>query len=99
MLIKRTLKKKKANGRQRVLRSLNYVKEYGRDVTAANVEAWFSGNFVRGDGYLNMLHERAHLNAWTLINVDIAAPANVGMILDFCNSEANDVAKAKMAST
>ncbi len=87
LLIKRTLKTKNADGRQRVLPSLDYVKEYRRESTAGNVESWFSGRYIKRENYLRVLRERAALNAWTLINVDIAAPANVSIILDLCSAE------------
>lgn len=87
ILIKRTLKNKNVNGRQRVLRSLDYVKEYRRASSAANVEEWFSGKNIKAENYLKIFRDRAALDAWTLINVDIAAPANVGIILDLCQAE------------
>ena len=87
ILIKRNLKSRNVRGRQRVLRSIDYVREYRRESTSANVEDWFSGRFIKGDDYLGKLRARAELNAWTLINVDITAPANVSIILDLCNPE------------
>ena len=92
MMIKRNLKNKNVNGRQRVLRSLDYVKEYRRKATAANVEGWFSGRYIESGDYLRLLKERAELEAWTLINVDIAAPANVSIILDLCRAESHRAA-------
>ena len=93
LLIKRTMKTKNAEGRQRVLPSLDYMKEYRRENTAANVESWFSGKHIKSENYRRILRERAALNAWTLINVDLAAPANVSIILDLCaaKSEAEQV--------
>ena len=87
VLIKRSMKNKKVGGRQRVLPSLDYVTEYRRNSTEANVKSWFSGNYIKSGDYLRLFQERANLDAWTLINVDIAAPANVGIILDLCKSE------------
>jgi hypothetical protein len=92
MMIKRNLKNKNVYGRQRVLRSLDYVKEYRRKTTAANVEGWFSGRYIESGDYLRLVRERAELNAWTLINVDVAAPANVSIILDLCRSESHRAA-------
>ena len=94
MLIKRNLKNKKVNGRHRVLRSLDYVREYRRDETTENVEGWFSGKFVKSGEYLRLVRKRAALDAWTLINVDIAAPANVSIILDLCCAEPQGAATA-----
>lgn len=91
ILIKRTLKNKNAGGRQRVLPSLDYVKEYRRDSTTENVEGWFSDRYVKSGDYLRLVRERADLDAWTLINVDIAAPANVSIILDLCSSETHSM--------
>ncbi|NOT49404.1 MAG: hypothetical protein HOP17_16895 [Acidobacteria bacterium] len=87
ILIKRTMKNKKAGGRQRVLRSLDYVKEYRRNSTETNVKSWFSDNYIESGDYLQLVRKRADLDAWTLINVDIAAPANVAIILDLCKPE------------
>jgi hypothetical protein len=92
MMIKRNLKNKNVNGRQRVLRSLDYVKEYRRKATAVNVEGWFSGRYIESADYLRLVRERAELDAWTLINVDVAAPANVSIILDLCRSESHRAA-------
>lgn len=86
-LIRRSLRTKNANNRQRVLRSLDYVKEYRRENSRVNVESWFSGKYIKSDDYLRIFEERAALNAWTLINVDIAAPANVSIILDLCRAK------------
>ena len=91
LLIKRTMKTKNAEGRQRVLPSLDYMKEYRRESTAEHVENWFSGRYIKSENYLRVLRERAALNAWTLINVDIAAPANVSIILDLCAAESEIV--------
>ncbi|MEQ1761670.1 MAG: hypothetical protein ABL984_00860 [Pyrinomonadaceae bacterium] len=87
ILIKRNLRNKKGNGRQRVLPSLDYVKEYRRSESASNVVGWFSGRYINAERYLRIFRDRAALNSWTLINVDIAAPANVSIILDLCSPE------------
>jgi hypothetical protein len=87
MLIKRSMIRKGPNNRQRVLKSLDYVSEYRREATSINVEGWFSGRYIDAGNYVQILRERAGLDTWTLINVDIAAPANVSMILDLCGSE------------
>jgi hypothetical protein len=87
MLIKRSIKKKTFDGRHRVLRSLDYVKEYRRETTGLNVEGWFSGRYLESRDYVRLVRERATLDAWPLINVDISAPANVSMILDLCRPE------------
>jgi hypothetical protein len=87
ILMKKNLKNKSVNGRQRVLRTLDYVREYRRDTTIENVQGWFSGKSINSSDYLRVVRERAELNAWTLINVDIAAPANVSIILDLCCAE------------
>lgn len=87
LLIRRRMRNKALGGRQRVLPSLDYVREYRRTTTAENVDGWFSEKFVRGDHYLSICRKRAELTAWPLINVDIAAPANVSIILDLCQSD------------
>ena len=99
ILIKRSLKKKNFEGRQRVLRSLDYVKEYRRRASGANVEGWFSGRFINGGDYVRLVRERAELRSWTLINVDIAAPANVSILLDLSRPDSRSVeAKIRRAN-
>ena len=95
LLIRRSLRTRNAKARQRVLRSLDYVKEYRRENSRVNVESWFSGKYIKSDDYLRIFQERAALNAWTLINVDIAAPANVSIILDLCRAETETAAPLK----
>lgn len=97
VLIRRSLKNKKADGRQRVLHSLDYVKEYRRRSTQKNVESWFSGKYIESNHYLQMVRDRANLDAWTLINVDVAAPANISIILDLCKSESDNPAAKTIA--
>lgn len=86
VLIRRSLKSKNPNARQRVLRSLDYVKEYRRESSAENIRSWFSEKYIKSDAYLKTFEDRANLNAWTLINVDLLAPANVSIILDLCET-------------
>jgi hypothetical protein len=87
LLIKRVLSSKNPDKRQRVLRSLDYIKEYRRETVIPTVRAWFSGDWITADGYIADASRRASLNSWPLINVDIAAPANVSMILDLCSNK------------
>lgn len=87
LMIQRALKKKKPGARQRVLRSLDYIKEYQRDTSGNNVKSWFSETHIESEGYLKSFRSRAELSAWPLINVDIAAPANVAITLDLCHPE------------
>ena len=98
LLIRRSLRTKNPHKRQRVLRSLDYVKEYRRENSRTNVESWFSGKYIKRDDYLRIFRERAALNAWTLINVDIAAPANVSIILDLCRAEAQAETAARKSN-
>ena len=98
VLIKRTLKTKNTVGRQRVLPSLDYVKEYRGSSTTENVQSWFSGRYIDGSGYIRLVRERADLDAWTLINVDIAGPANVSMILDLCRPEPESASTKPVAT-
>ncbi len=84
ILIRRMLKAKNPNLRQRVLKSLDYVAEYRRPETIENVKSWFSGRWIKPDYYVELCRKRAALEAWPLINLDIAAPANVSVILDLC---------------
>ena len=82
LLIKRLIRSGNANRRQRVLRSLDYVKEYRRDETVAAVRDWFSGDWLRREKYLEILAGRASLSSWPLMALDISAPANISIILD-----------------
>lgn len=87
LLTRAVLRTKNAEKRQRVLRSLDYVKEYRRLDVDGKVNDWFSGRWLRPEGYLRVLRDRANLVAWPLINVDIVAPANVSILLDLCQTE------------
>lgn len=84
VLIKSVMKSKNGQKRQRVLPSLDYIKEYQRDYVVPNVRDWFSGRWIRGDQYIQTVKGRADLSAWPLIGVDISAPANVSITLDLC---------------
>lgn len=86
VLIRRALKKKNPAMRQRVLPTLDYMREYQRENAVPNVQQWFSGKWLDGDQYVDLVKRRANLDAWPLMNLDIAAPANVSITLDLCQS-------------
>jgi hypothetical protein len=86
-LTKRALKNKNPYMRQRVLPTLDYIKEYRRDNAVPNVRAWFSGRWLDGDKYVDIVKRRASMSAWPLMNLDIAAPANASILLDLCKPE------------
>lgn len=83
-LIRRCLRTKNPQGRQRVLRSLDYLKEYRRQSTVSNVQDWFSGKWIKSDKYIMKVKNRADLSTWPYINDDIVTPANVSVMLDLC---------------
>lgn len=85
-LIRRALKRKDPAMRRRVLPTLDYVKEYQRENAVPNVQHWFSGKWLNGDKYVDIVKRRANLDAWPLMNLDIAAPANVSITLDLCQT-------------
>ena len=82
LLITRAMKLRDADRRQRVLPSLDLVAEYRDRSSEASIRTWFAGRYVNAGKYLNLFRRRAELVAWPLINVDLAAPANVSTILD-----------------
>lgn len=84
VLIRRALKNKNPSMRQRVLPTLDYMKEYQRKDSVPNVRSWFSGHWVKGDRYIDLVKRRANLASWPLSNADIAAAANVSLFLDLC---------------
>jgi hypothetical protein len=86
VLIKRVMKSKDPGKRHRVLKSLDYIKEYRREYAVPRVRAWFSGKWVQGEPFARMALERGELSSWPLINLDITAPANVSMVLDACRT-------------
>jgi hypothetical protein len=86
VLIRRALKNKDPRMRQRILPTLDYMKEYQRDNAVPNVQGWFSREWLNGDKYVAVIKRRASLDSWPLMNLDIAAPANVSIILDLCQS-------------
>lgn len=83
-LIRRAMKNRDSKMRQRVLPTLDYMIEYQRADAASNVQSWFSGDWLTGSNYVEVVNRRASLAAWPLMNLDIAAPANVSIILDLC---------------
>lgn len=87
VLIARVMRSRDARKRQRVLHSLDYLKEYKRPEVPSTVASWFSPTWLRGETYVSIARERGEMTAWPLINLDLAAPANVSMILDACQSE------------
>ncbi len=84
-LIRRVLRSRNPHKRQRVLRSLDFIKEYRREGSVPAVREWFSGKWLSGELYARTVTERAELLAWPLINSDITVPANVSIILDSCD--------------
>ena len=84
LLIRRVLKCKDPNKRQRVLKSMNLIKEYRQRKVIPNVSEWFSGKWVRGEPYIQIVEDRANMKKWPLINSDITVVANVSIILDNC---------------
>lgn len=84
--IKRMMNNHDPNAKQRVLPSLNYVKEYQRASTIQRTTEWFSNEWIMSDSYLGIVENRGTLNAWPLINLDILAPANVSIFLDLLNN-------------
>lgn len=84
VLIRAVMRSRNVWRRQRVLSSLDYVREYQREYVVPTVRGWFSGKWVKGDAYVDLAKARAGLSGWPLIGVDISAPANVSIILDLC---------------
>lgn len=91
LLIGNVLRSKDVTRRQRVLRSLDFIREYRRENVVPNVQEWFSERWIKSDEYIQTIRNRANLAAWPMINVDIAAPANVSMILDLCRTPEPDI--------
>ena len=83
-LIRRCLKNKNPQGRQRVLKSLDYMKEYRRQDTLSNVQSWFSEKWIKSDLCITKVKNRASLATLPYINDDIVTPANVSIMLDLC---------------
>lgn len=83
VLIRRAMRLKKPEARRRVLASLDYVAEYQR-ACAEEVGGWFGERWIRKEAYIELLEKRARMDAWPMINLDIAAPASVSALLDSC---------------
>jgi hypothetical protein len=86
VLIRAVMRSRNVWRRQRVLRSLDYIREYRREYVVPTVQGWFSERWVKGDAYVGLAKARGNLSAWPLIGVDISAPANVSIILDLCET-------------
>jgi hypothetical protein len=91
LLMRRVMRSKDPNKKQRVLRSLDYIKEYRRENVDTTVRDWFSGKWVKPDKYIETLKRRGNLSAWPLVNLDISAPANVSITLDLCDQKSNPI--------
>lgn len=87
VLMRRVMKTKDPAKRQRVLPSLDYLKEYRRDHVVSTVQSWFSGKWVKGDSFVEMAKKRAEMTSWPYINLDITSPANVSILLDLSSIE------------
>lgn len=87
IMIGRVMRSKDPNKRQRVLHSLDYLREYRRPDVQSTVGSWFTPAWLRGEAYVRIARERGEMSSWPLINLDIAAPANVSMILDACQQD------------
>jgi hypothetical protein len=96
VLMRRALRSKNPKMRQRVLPTLDYMREYQRDDTAPNVKSWFSGRWLNGDKYVDIVKRRAALTAWPLMNLDVAAPANVSILLDLCMADHHPAQSASL---
>lgn len=86
-LTRRVLRKKNPSGKQRLVKSLNYLQEYRREGVVETVSSWFSMKWIKPDYYINRVQKRANLGTLPLINVDIATPANISLILDLCDPQ------------
>lgn len=82
LLIKRVIKTQDPCKRQRVLPSVDYIREYRRPETIPTVKSWFSGKWINGEPWIKQTESRANLTHWPLINADIATAANVSILLD-----------------
>ncbi|NLC57690.1 MAG: hypothetical protein GX774_12695 [Armatimonadetes bacterium] len=89
-LIRRRMRTGNPHCRHRVVPSLDFVPEYRHPETAQRVQQWFSGRWITGDYYVELARKRGNLESWPLVNTDIAAAANVSLILDQCAVEAPD---------
>ena len=83
-LIRRMLKTRNHQARQRVLQSFNLVAEYNKPDSLSNIKGWFSGNWIQGEAYAETALRRAKLLGWPLAIFDISIPANVSITLDLC---------------
>ena len=87
VLMRRVMKTKDPTKRQRVLPSLDYLKEYRREHVVPTVQSWFSGRWVKGDSFVEVTKKRAEMTSWPYINLDITSPANVSILLDLASVE------------
>lgn len=91
LLMKVASLRKKAHGRNRVLRSTNWALAY-HNTDPKIVRSWFSPDFVGGDTFVKTFDDRASQQAHPLIPFDIVSAAGVNMEIDFIKS--NEAARA-----
>jgi hypothetical protein len=82
-LIKKGMNKKDKNARFRVLKTENLVKLYNHPEAENRVNSYFKNSkFIIGDYYVNLAKQRAELDSWPLINLDIMGPASTSILLN-----------------
>src|SRR5205085_8984154 len=84
-LVKRLLRKRDPSARQRILPTLDLIREYRREFVIPNVRQWFSDRWILSQGFIEQTERRASLQSWPYANADIASAANISILLDICN--------------
>jgi hypothetical protein len=81
-LMKRVMSSRNPNGRQRVVKAIDYLAQYLDPTTLPRMESWFSGDWVDGVPYLELARARKSMDAWPGDGADIVSAANVSILLD-----------------
>ena len=82
-LIKKGMNKKDKNARFRVLKTENLVKLYNHPEAENRINSYFKNNeIINAKNYTKLAKQRAELEAWPLINLDIMGPASTSILID-----------------
>lgn len=88
MLIRRMMKSKKPESRQRVVRSIDYRTLYAREDSVERVRSWFHGTLLSEEYFVKKTMARASMREWPLANIDIVAPANAAWMARLASENA-----------
>lgn len=80
--IRRIMKTKNPNLRDRVCKGTNYPLMYQHKHAEKNIKSWYSNKYLNGEKYINLFMKRKSLERKTTFNEDLVVPASLSITLD-----------------